>query len=35
VLVTPGIFYGAEKFIRIALTASDDKIKAVAQRMSA
>ena len=35
VLVTPGIFYGAEKFIRIALTASDEKIKAVAQRMSA
>ena len=35
VLVTPGIFYGSEKYIRIALTASDENINAVAQRMSA
>lgn len=35
VLVTPGSFYGDQRFIRIALTASDESIKAVAERISA
>ena len=35
VLVTPGSFYGDQSFIRIALTASDENIKSVAERISA
>jgi aspartate/methionine/tyrosine aminotransferase len=35
VLVTPGSFYGDKSFIRIALTASDENIKLVAERISA
>ena len=35
VLVTPGSFYGDNSFIRIALTASDENIKSVAERISA
>jgi aspartate/methionine/tyrosine aminotransferase len=35
VLVTPGSFYGDKNFIRIALTASDENIKSVAERISA
>jgi aspartate/methionine/tyrosine aminotransferase len=35
VLVTPGSFYGDKSFIRIALTASDENIKSVAERISA
>jgi succinyldiaminopimelate transaminase len=36
VLVTPGSFYGesGNKFVRIALTATDEKIKQVAERIS-
>ena len=36
VLVTPGIFYGetGSKFVRIALTATDEKINQVAQRVT-
>jgi len=33
VLVTPGSFYGSEKFIRIALTATDESIDLVAERI--
>lgn len=35
VLVTPGSFYGDQSFIRIALTARDEQIKSVAERISA
>ena len=35
VLVTPGSFYGDKSFIRIALTASDENIRSVAERISA
>jgi DNA-binding transcriptional MocR family regulator len=31
-LVTPGSFYGSEKFIRIALTATDESIDLVVER---
>jgi succinyldiaminopimelate transaminase len=36
IIVTPGTFYGEEsaQYIRIAMTASDEKIKEVAQRIS-
>ena len=36
VLVTPGSFYGelGNKFVRIALTATDENIKQVAERIS-
>ena len=36
VLVTPGIFYGesGSKFVRVALTATDEKIKQTAERIS-
>jgi aspartate/methionine/tyrosine aminotransferase len=36
VLVTPGIFYGESggKFVRVALTATDEKIKQTAERIS-
>ena len=33
VLVTPGSFYGSEKFIRIALTATDESIDLVVERI--
>jgi succinyldiaminopimelate transaminase len=33
VLVTPGSFYGSEKFIRIALTATDESIDQVVERL--
>lgn len=33
VLVTPGSFYGSEKFIRIALTATDENIDLVVERI--
>lgn len=33
ILVTPGSFYGSEKFIRIALTASDESINQVVERL--
>jgi aspartate/methionine/tyrosine aminotransferase len=33
ILVTPGSFYGSEKFIRIALTASDQSIDLVVERL--
>lgn len=34
VLVTPGSFYGSEKFIRIALTATDESIDLVVERIN-
>jgi aspartate/methionine/tyrosine aminotransferase len=33
VLVTPGSFYGSEKFIRIALTATDESVDLVVERI--
>jgi succinyldiaminopimelate transaminase len=33
VLVTPGSFYGSEKFIRLALTATDESIDLVVERI--
>jgi len=33
ILVTPGAFYGSDDYVRIALTATDENIKQVADRM--
>jgi succinyldiaminopimelate transaminase len=33
ILVTPGAFYGSDNYVRIALTATDENIKQVADRM--
>jgi len=35
ILVTPGAFYGSDNFVRIALTASDEKISQAATRIKA
>ena len=35
ILVTPGAFYGSDNFVRIALTASDEKISQAATRITA
>jgi aspartate/methionine/tyrosine aminotransferase len=34
ILVTPGAFYGSDNYVRIALTATDENIKQVADRIS-
>ncbi|MEY4313440.1 MAG: hypothetical protein RIS93_20, partial [Actinomycetota bacterium] len=33
ILVTPGSFYGSDKFIRVALTATDQQIQMAADRI--
>jgi aspartate/methionine/tyrosine aminotransferase len=35
VLVAPGSFYGAPRHVRVALTASDERIAAAVDRLSA
>lgn len=35
ILVTPGAFYGSDNYVRIALTATDENIKQVADRINA
>ena len=34
ILVTPGAFYGSDNYVRIALTATDESIKQVVERIT-